>query len=163
MSRPQFSNSNPFLYTGFVDWFTQCWPESKSAFREMELYTHYRLCDGYIMNGGGLIINVVLTQHELMCYNCVKQMNLKSINIVTVVFAPNAGFVFTVVLMWNGEYGIERGAVEWWLIGSIYYFTWEYTIEQDFQWYKVILHQNNSNLQKYYIKVHLQNFCLLLH
>ena len=51
------------------------------------------------MNGDGLIINVVLTQDELVCYNLVKHMNLKSLNIVTVVFAPNAGFVFTFVLM----------------------------------------------------------------
>ena len=50
------------------------------------------------LDGDGLIINDV-TQVNLFVRYLVKQMILKSINILKVVFASNAGSVFTFVVM----------------------------------------------------------------
>ena len=77
------------------------------------------------MNGDGLIINDVFTQDEFVFVSdFVKLMNLKSINIVTIVFASNAGCVFTFMLMWNAGMGIERGALGLQVVGCIWHFTW---------------------------------------
>ena len=111
LSRSQFSNGKPFPCTGFVGWFTQWWPGSESASRATEhtlttdsvMDTLWRVMDSLLM--------MLLHKMNLFVSDLFKQMNLKSINIVTVVLASNAGFVFTFVLLWNGGMVIGRSAV----------------------------------------------------
>ena len=46
-----------------------------------------------------------------------------------------------------------------WVTGCIWHFTWAYTIEQGFQWYKASIYQNIIKYKKSYFKVLLQNCC----
>ena len=64
------------------------------------------------------LLTMLLQKMNLFVSDFIKQMNLKSINIV--VFASIAGFVFTFLLMWNGGLMIERSDVELQVIGCIY-------------------------------------------
>ena len=69
---------------------------------------HYWLCERYKVTLWMMmdsLLMMLLHKMNLFVSYFVKQMNLKSIHIVTVVLASIIGFVFTFVLMWNGGYG----------------------------------------------------------